>query len=134
MRLLGFVVRQLRAAAALVVGTYRDVDVAVEDHPGQSELVELTGLTLEEVGELLHAICGERPPAPLVGAVHQRTAGNPFFVRQVARLLSAQGTPLARSTVTGRIPRLHKSDPEATGTEAAERWEDSRRCRSPPRV
>ena len=49
-------------------------------------------------------MCGEPPPAPLIQAVHDRTAGNPFFAQQIARLLAAQGVPLDRAQVTGVPP------------------------------
>jgi hypothetical protein len=110
LRLLVFLARQLHDAAALVVGTYRDVEVAAGDHParpllaelaGQAELVQLTGLTADEVGQLIEKVCGERPQPPLIQAVHDRTAGNPFFAQQIARLLASQGTPLDRALVTG---------------------------------
>lgn len=115
LRLLVFLARQLHDAAVLVVGTYRDVEVAAGDHPvrrllaelaGQAELLLLTGLTADEVGELLEKVCGERPPTALVRAVHDRTAGNPFFVQQIARLLASQGAPLDRAPVTGVPPAV----------------------------
>ena len=115
LRLLVFLARHVRDAAVLVIGTYRDVEVAVGDHPGrrllgelagQAELVQLAGLTAGEVGELLEMVCGEQPPTVLVRAVHDRTAGNPFFVRQIARLLASQGAPLDRAPVTGVPPAV----------------------------
>lgn len=115
LRLLVFLARHLRDAAVLVIGTYRDVEVAVGDHPvrrllgelaGQAELVQLAGLTAGEVGELLEMVCGEQPPTVLVRAVHDRTGGNPFFVRQIARLLASQGAPLDRAPVTGVPPAV----------------------------
>ena len=115
LRLLVFLARQLHDAAALVIGTYRDVEVAAGDHParpllaelaGQAELIRLTGLTADEVGQLIEKVCGERPQAPLIQAVHDRTAGNPFFAQQIARLLAAQGAPLDRALVTGIPPAV----------------------------
>jgi len=115
LRLLVFLARQLHDAAALVIGTYRDIEVAAGDHParrllaelaGQAELLQLTGLTADEVGQLVEKVCGERPPAPLVRAVHDRTAGNPFFAQQIARLLASQGAPLDRAPVTGVPPAV----------------------------
>ena len=115
LRLLVFLARQLHDAAALVVGTYRDVEVAAGDHParrllaelaGQAELLQLTGLTADEVGQLVEKVCGERPPAALVRAVHDRTAGNPFFAQQIARLLASQGASLDRAPVTGVPPAV----------------------------
>ena len=115
LRLLVFLARQLHDAAALVIGTYRDVEVMADDHParpllaelaGQAELIQLTGLTAEEVGQLIEKVCGERPQAPLITTVHDRTAGNPFFAQQIARLLAAQGAPLDRAPVTGVPPAV----------------------------
>ena len=113
LRLLVFLARQLHDAAALVIGTYRDVEVTAGDHParpllaelaGQAELIRLTGLAADEVGQLIEKVCGEPPQAPLIQAVHDRTAGNPFFAQQIARLLAAQGVPLDRAQVTGVPP------------------------------
>jgi hypothetical protein len=113
LRLLVFLARQLHDAAALVIGTYRDVEVKAGDHParpllaelaGQAELIRLTGLAADEVGQLIEKVCGEHPPTPLIQAVHARTAGNPFFAQQIARLLAAQGVPLDRAQVTGVPP------------------------------
>jgi hypothetical protein len=115
LRLLAFLARQLRDTAALVIGTYRDVEVAAGDHlarpllaelAGQAELIRLTGLTEDEVGQLIEKVCGERPRGPLIQAVHERTAGNPFFAQQIARLLAAQGVPLDRALVTGVPPAV----------------------------
>ena len=115
LRLLVFLARHVRDAPVLVIGTYRDVEVAVGDHPvrrllgelaGQAELVQLAGLTAGEVGELLEMVCGEQPPTVLVRAVHDRTGGNPFFVRQIARLLASQGASLDRAPVTGVPPAV----------------------------
>ena len=115
LRLLVFLARQLHDAAALVIGTYRDVEVTAGDHParpllaelaGQAELIRLTGLAADEVGQLIEKVCGERPQAPLIQAVHDRTAGNPFFAQQIARLLAAQGVPLDRAPVTGVPPAV----------------------------
>jgi hypothetical protein len=115
LRLLVFLARQLHDAAILVIGTYRDMEVAADDHParpllaelaGQAELLELAGLSAGEVGQLIEKVCGEPPPTALAQAVHDRTAGNPFFTRQVARLLVAQGVPLDRAPVGGVPPAV----------------------------
>jgi hypothetical protein len=112
LRLLVFLARQLHDAAALVIGTYRDVEVLLGDHParpllaelaGQAELIRLTGLAADEVGQLIEKVCGQCPQEPLIQAVHDRTGGNPFFAQQIARLLAAQGGTLDRALVT-RVP------------------------------
>ncbi|HST66815.1 MAG TPA: carboxyltransferase domain-containing protein, partial [Mycobacteriales bacterium] len=61
------------------------------DGPDLAEVAALTGLSAGEVGQLIEKVCGEPPPAALALAVRDRTAGNPFFTRQIARLLAAQG-------------------------------------------
>ncbi len=115
LRLLVFLTRQLHGAAVLVIGTYRDVEVAADGHParsllanlaGQAELIQLTGLTAGEVGQLLEMVCGERPTAALIQAVHDRTAGNPFFAQQVARLFVSRGEPLSSAPATGVPPAV----------------------------
>ena len=113
LRLLLFLARQRRDGSALVIGTYRDVEVMLGEHPargllaelaGQAGLLQLAGLTASEVSQLLNEVCGEWPPAALAATVHERTGGNPFFVQQTARLLAARGVPLDRALVTG-VPR-----------------------------
>ena len=115
LQLLVFLSRQLHDAAALVIGTYRDVEVVLGDHParpllaelaGQAELIRLTGLTADEVGQLIEKVCGQCPQAPLIQTVHGRTGGNPFFAQQVARLLAAQGGSLDQVPVAGVPPAV----------------------------
>jgi predicted ATPase len=112
LRLLLFLARQLHDGSALVIGTHRDAELMLGEHPargllaelaGQAGLLQLAGLTASEVGQLLNEVCGEQPPAALTATVHERT-GNPFFVQQTARLLAAQGAPLDQALVTG-VPR-----------------------------
>jgi tetratricopeptide (TPR) repeat protein len=113
LRLLLFLARQLHDGSMLVIGTYREVEVVLGEHPaggllaelaGQAGLMQLAGLTASEVSQLLNEVCGERPPIALAAVVHERTGGNPFFVQQTARLLAAQGIPLGHASVTG-VPR-----------------------------
>ena len=105
LRLLLFLARQLHDGSALVIGTYRDVELMLGEHPargllaelaGRAGLLQLAGLTASEVGQLLHEVCGDWPPAALAATVHERTGGNPFFVQQTARLLAAQGASRPR--------------------------------------
>ena len=43
LRLMVFLARQLHDAAVLVIGTYRDVELAAGDHPARPLLAELAG-------------------------------------------------------------------------------------------
>ncbi|MFF0267649.1 ATP-binding protein [Kribbella sp. NPDC004536] len=115
LRLLLFVARQLHDVGVLVIGTCRDVEFSAADGAvrlllaelaGQSELIHLSGLATDEVGELIHKTTSERPPGALTRMVHERTAGNPFFVQQVARLLAARGTDLDHTSAGGVPPAV----------------------------
>jgi hypothetical protein len=90
-RVLDLAARQLRRSPALLLGTYRDVEVD-PDHPlstvlGAAEVVGLSGLSESAVADLLREAVGERADA-LAPDVARRTGGNPFFVQQIARLLA----------------------------------------------
>lgn len=98
--LLQWVSRELPSIPLVVLGTYRTVDVG-RDHPLKAALGELarhpaterialSGLAPPDVGRLIEARTG-LPAGPLADAVHRRTEGNPFFVREVLRLLQAEG-------------------------------------------
>ena len=76
----------------LVVGTYRDTDIAAGSPltrlGGRAERVTLRGLDRRDVGTLLAAPArsgARRPTWPT--EVVALTAGNPFLVGQIARLL-----------------------------------------------
>jgi DNA-binding SARP family transcriptional activator len=103
---------QLDDSRLLVVGTHRDVGLAA-DHPlvnllsvtarlPHAQSLELPGLSLTEVGEILAQGIGHQPERSLVSAVYEKTAGNPFFVTELSRLLT--GEAVAGDGVTGVIP------------------------------
>jgi hypothetical protein len=99
--LLRFVASELSGSRMLVVGTYRDVDPTVRD-PLASTLAELareqvthrievSGLTTADVARYVELSAGATPPAELTAAIHAETEGNPLFVGEVVRLLTAEG-------------------------------------------
>ena len=85
----------------LIVGTYRDVDLDVtrpfakmlEAFTRQrlAHKVALRRLPETGVTEMLQALSGQAPPAPLVTAVFAETEGNPFFIEEVFQHLSEEG-------------------------------------------
>ncbi len=92
--LLRFVVRALRSARVLVIGTYRSDEIH-RSHPLRPFLAELDRvrmvrridlprLTRGEVGEQLLGLLGRQPGANLVARVYQRSDGVPFFVEELA--------------------------------------------------
>ena len=100
LRLLQFVARELRGAALLVVGTYRDADLRrapalltiVADLVREGPRLALRGLSSAEVGHFFLAGAATPPRDGLVSAIHKATGGNPFFVTEVVRLWLADGT------------------------------------------
>jgi tetratricopeptide (TPR) repeat protein len=115
LQLLRFLATDLRDSGLLVLGTFRDLEVGsghplprlLGEIPGGAHLVRLDGLSHDEVGDLIASLGGEPPDAELVASVHGRTAGNPFFVREVLRLLQkgperAGDVPSGVRAVVGR--------------------------------
>ncbi|MEP6469923.1 MAG: AAA family ATPase [Chloroflexota bacterium] len=98
---LRFLATQLSEMRVLVVGTYRDVALT-PDHPltlaiGElarepiTRVLTLAGLQAGAVGEFIGAASGLTPHPHLVSAVWRETKGNPLFVGEAVRLLSAEG-------------------------------------------
>jgi hypothetical protein len=110
--LLRFLASQLSDMRLLVVGTYRDVALT-PDHPLTTALVELTrepttrlltlpGLDVGSLGAFIGVEIGIVPDARAVAAVWRETKGNPLFVREAVRLLSAEG----RLDAAAELPSL----------------------------
>ena len=98
--LLRFLARELAGAHLLVLGTYRDTETA--DRSFARMLAELTrepvaqrirldGLDLDEVGLFIELASGRPAPTALLRGIHERTSGNPFFVRELVHLLQVKG-------------------------------------------
>jgi hypothetical protein len=109
---LRFVASQLGDMHLLVVGTYRDVALTPE-HPLTTALVDLTrepitrlltlpGLDLGSLSDFIGAETGLVPDPRAVAAVWRETKGNPLFVREAVRLLSAEG----RLDAAAELPSL----------------------------
>ncbi|GIF23571.1 DNA-binding SARP family transcriptional activator [Actinoplanes tereljensis] len=64
---------------------------SIERVPGRRR-IRLGPLTPAEVTDLLRAETGEEPGAAVVRGIHARTAGNPFFVRELARFPAVSGS------------------------------------------
>ncbi|MBL7499218.1 AAA family ATPase [Frankia sp. CNm7] len=63
---------------------------------------ELAGLAPPEVDQLFRAVSGAALTEASAAAVRERTAGNPFFVVELARLAAA--TSVERATAPGALP------------------------------
>jgi tetratricopeptide (TPR) repeat protein len=99
--LLRFLASQMADMRVLLVGTYRDIELTPE-HPLTAALAEvarepitrtlvLSGLAADAVGEFIRSSADVTPHAHLIGAVWRETNGNPLFVGEAVRLLSAEG-------------------------------------------
>ena len=144
-RLLAYVVKQIRTAPVLVVGSYRDTDVGpghplghLLAEPGTSgETLTLSGLGTDDVADLLGDAraagsagrAGGRQAVARAASIRDHTGGNPFFVLNVARLLEAEGHDLSsvrplplpagvRAVLDRRLARLSQPCHELLGTAA----------------
>jgi tetratricopeptide (TPR) repeat protein len=98
--LLEFLAPQLGRARLLVVGTYRDSELQAHRWLVQTlgELARvqpprrtvLRGLSRGEVARHVALTAGVEPDDALVEAIHTKSEGNPFFVAEIVRLLSAE--------------------------------------------
>ncbi|WP_249402216.1 ATP-binding protein [Streptomyces sp. YIM 121038] len=86
------------AAPVLVVGTYRDTEVPplLGEFLGRAARAEpvrvrVGGLAEGPVRDLVAAVSGRDVDAATARAVCRRSGGNPFFVRELARLYAADG-------------------------------------------
>ena len=97
LRLLEFVVGQLGMRPVAVLGGYRDAEAGPELRAlaGRGQVLPLGGLGVDDVAGLMIAAAGPGVPAPperqVAEHVWRRTGGNPFYVRELTRLLVADG-------------------------------------------
>ena len=99
--LLEHVAGNVVASRLLIVGTYRDIEVS-PDHPLSRTLgslvrhegfqsLQLGGLSLSEVGELVTLSVGSEASREVAEQVHLRTEGNALFVSELLKLLETNG-------------------------------------------
>jgi serine/threonine protein kinase/tetratricopeptide (TPR) repeat protein len=131
LRLLQFFAREIRHAKLLVVATLRPGQALSPDPLAQAagalasqdanRRVLLRGLAEDEVARFIEMTIASAPSERLVRSVQRRTEGNPFFVKEVVRLLVAEGRLLpgdhvdstsiplpetVREVITGRLGQV----------------------------
>ena len=103
MLLLRHVVRAPNLGSVMVLGAVRSAEAPGEGfsdvlaelrRDGLARTIELRGLDRAGIGELVRLRTGAMAPAQLVGALHARTEGNPFFIEELIRQLSDAGVAL----------------------------------------
>jgi len=92
---------QIVDVPALLVGTYRDVEVVERPALARTleglvrhrllEQVRLARLDGAGVARMLAAMAGQEPPDPVVDVVFSETEGNPFLVEEMFKYLSDEG-------------------------------------------
>ncbi|WP_447007399.1 BTAD domain-containing putative transcriptional regulator [Saccharothrix isguenensis] len=107
----------------LIVGTYRSTDLSagLAEALGRAARTEPTrihlgGLTEPQVRELVDAITDHGMTAADARAVHARSAGNPFFVRELTRLWQSEGDEALRTVPAGVRDVIRHRLAKLTGT------------------
>ncbi|HEX5616307.1 MAG TPA: AAA family ATPase [Acidimicrobiia bacterium] len=99
--LLQFLAHELDGARVLVVATYRTSEM-VRDHPLRGVVTELArvpgtrrlalaGMGVDEIATYVEQVTGTSPDPGVVDELRDRTEGNPLFVGEIVRLVSATG-------------------------------------------
>lgn len=114
--LLDFVARDSRPGPVAVVAAYRHDELSA---PAQSVIVELVsraehlelaGLDAEAVSAMITNLVGDPVDSETAAAIHRRSGGHPFFVRELAYLTGAgsgsQVPTAVRDAIGRRLDRL----------------------------
>ena len=97
--LLTHLVRSVQTERVLVLGTYRDTDLAEPLASALADLrreralerVRLGSLHRGEVATMISAWLGRAPPTHFTHSLHRETEGNPFFIEEVLFHLNEAG-------------------------------------------
>ena len=108
-------VQKLPDIPVLMVVTYREREAAAASAVPSTlgalarspvlDRLPLGGLSEAEVGAFVTQATGVEPPGEVVGIVHARTEGNPFYVAELARSLAAEGALDDPATSGRQVPR-----------------------------
>ena len=94
LRLLGFLARTLATSRVLLLGAYRDGEASeqLRELAGRAQQLPLAALDPADVEAMVTMIAGQAVAASVSDQMWRRSGGNPFFVRELTRLLVAQGS------------------------------------------
>lgn len=122
--LLEYITPHLAEMRVLLLATYRDVEIT-RTHPlgntlgalsaSTTERIELRRLDAAETTALITEQAGREVSAELAAMVHSRTEGNPFFVREIAQLVSSDSDDLGAGAGAGDATRIPAGVREAIG-------------------
>jgi tetratricopeptide (TPR) repeat protein len=105
-RLLAFLRTSAAAHPVLVVGAFRDDEAgpSLEALATGAVSLALPGLDRDSVVTVMTDVAGPRPPDRLATQVMERCRGNPFFVRETARLAFTSSGGWDDLTAGGAVP------------------------------
>jgi DNA-binding SARP family transcriptional activator len=119
LELLAYLAPRLSASHVLLAAAYRDVGserssdldsaLATVSREDAAEELVLRGLPHHDVAGLAGHVSGAPVPEEIVTLLHERTSGNPFFVRQLSQLmLESKGGPVSPRTLPPGIRHVLK--------------------------
>ena len=99
--LLHYLANHLADLPLLIIGAYRDVELGLE-HPLRElksalsrspnyHHLSLKRLQQEHVAQILAEMWQQEAPPEWVAAIYKRSGGNPFYIKEVAKMLSDEG-------------------------------------------
>lgn len=99
LRLLQFLAREVRGTSLLLVGTYRPADARsvaevldlLGDIAREGEVMPLRGLQPAELAVALEDVIDFPMSNELSNLVYEATEGNPYFAREIVRMLDVEG-------------------------------------------
>ncbi len=108
MRMLDFVVPEIRRSRVLIVCTYREAEMRrtprrLAQLARADERIALRGLDLTDAAAIVEDAAATAMPAPLVARLHRTTGGNPYFLHELLRWLRNEGR-LTADHVDGVLP------------------------------
>jgi DNA-binding SARP family transcriptional activator len=108
--MLADVTAELAASRILVLASYRPAEVTDQLARCLATLaarepvrVTLRGLDADAAGALIRATCARPVDGDTAAVIAERTGGNPFFIRETARLLDSEGALAATTEVPAGV-------------------------------
>ncbi|HLF91246.1 MAG TPA: tetratricopeptide repeat protein, partial [Anaerolineales bacterium] len=106
MRVLFYLFRNISSVPILIIGLYRDVELS-QNHPlikldhelnryPNYQKMSIGRMSKDGVVELLEMTWNREIPSEWVDAIHNRTGGNPFYVKEVVKSLNEDGAVVFR--------------------------------------
>ncbi len=107
LRLLAHAAPELGRGRLLIIATLRGPELTARPLPPallrHARVVRLEALDADAGASLAEGLSGSRPSFEVAAALHERSEGNPLFLRQIVELLVAEGCDLADPLEASRV-------------------------------